>query len=262
MASTELEAGRSAWRPTQPDLDLVGLAGGGRSEPISGRRRSLQIAFSAALHSLVVGALLVIPLLRDVPLPEPTQAVRAFFVTPALVPPPPPPPPPAPASRATARVAPIASLNSPSAFVAPTQIPNAIDLPEEADLGLPGGVAGGVEGGVAGGVVGGLVGGLGQAVPATAPLRVGGAIREPRKIFNVNPTYPTVARAARIQGVVVIECVIGTDGRVRDAKVVDSQPLLDNAALAAVQQWRYTPTLYQGVPVPVILTVTVTFRLA
>ena len=123
----------------------------------------------------------------------------------------------------------------------------------------------GVEGGIVGGVVGGIVGGLLRAPPPppppTEPVRVGGNISAPVKTKNVDPRYPEVARAARVSGVVILEAVIGPDGRVTDVKVLRSVPLLDDAAVLAVQQWEYTPTLLNGVPVPVIMTVTVNFQL-
>ena len=78
---------------------------------------------------------------------------------------------------------------------------------------------------------------------------------------NVDPRYPPVAQAARVQGVVILEAVIGPDGRVTDVKVLRSVPLLDEAAIEAVRQWTYTPTLLNGVAVPVIMTVTVNFQL-
>jgi protein TonB len=127
------------------------------------------------------------------------------------------------------------------------------------------GVPGGVEGGVPGGVVGGVVGGLPQAPPPppppSAPVRVGGNIKTPNKTKDVKPVYPPIAQSARVQGVVIIEATIGPDGRVKDAKVLRSIPLLDAAALDAVKQWVFTPTLLNGVPVPVIMTVTVNFTL-
>jgi protein TonB len=92
-------------------------------------------------------------------------------------------------------------------------------------------------------------------------VRVGGAIRSPTQIKKVNPVYPPIAQSARVQGVVIIEAIIGPDGRVSEAKVLRSIPLLDAAALDAVKQWVYTPTLLNGVPVPVIMTVTVNFTL-
>ena len=94
-----------------------------------------------------------------------------------------------------------------------------------------------------------------------APVRVGGLIREPRRIAYVSPVYPLIAQAARLEGDVVLEAIIGTDGIVQDLRVVRSSPLLDEAAVEAVRQWRYTPTLLNGTPVPVVMTVRVSFRL-
>jgi TonB family protein len=95
-------------------------------------------------------------------------------------------------------------------------------------------------------------------VPPDA-IRVGGNIKAPTKIRDVRPVYPDIAKAARVQGVVIIEAIIGPDGSVMDARVLRSIPLLDEAALDAVRQWRFVPTLLNGVPVPVIMTVTVNF---
>ena len=99
------------------------------------------------------------------------------------------------------------------------------------------------------------------APPADTPLRVGGDIKEPRKVRDVKPVYPPDALAAGVQGVVILETVIGPDGTVRDARVLRSQPMLDQAALEAVRQWEFTPTLLNGVPVSVIMTVTVNFSM-
>jgi TonB family protein len=98
--------------------------------------------------------------------------------------------------------------------------------------------------------------------PSMQPVRVGGEIKEPRKLKDVPPVYPDIARQARVQGVVILECEIGPDGRVTEVKVLRGIPLLDAAAMEAVRQWVYTPTLLNGVPVPVIMTVTVNFRLS
>jgi TonB family protein len=94
-----------------------------------------------------------------------------------------------------------------------------------------------------------------------APVRVGGEIKPPVRIKNVPPEYPVEALASRTQGMVIVEATIGADGRVTNATVVRSVPLLDRAALAAVQQWLYEPTYVDGRPVPVIMTVTVNFTL-
>jgi TonB family protein len=97
--------------------------------------------------------------------------------------------------------------------------------------------------------------------PPAAPVRVGGNIKPPQKTRDVRPVYPPIAQSARVQGIVIIEATIGPDGAVKDAKVLRSIPLLDQAALDAVRQWQFTPTLLNGVPVPVIMTVTVQFTL-
>ena len=114
-------------------------------------------------------------------------------------------------------------------------------------------------------MVAGILGGNALAPPPPptpdAPVRVGGNIRPPEKLRDVAPVYPDVAQAARVQGIVIIEAVIGPDGSVTDTTILRSVPLLDEAALTAVRQWQYTPTLLNGVPVAVIMTVTVNFTL-
>jgi len=97
--------------------------------------------------------------------------------------------------------------------------------------------------------------------PGDPPLRIGGAIKEPKKIKDVRPVYPPIAQSARVSGIVIIEATIGVDGSVTDARVIRAVALLDQAALEAVRQWKFTPTTLNGVPVPVIMTVTVNFTL-
>ncbi|HEX8029540.1 MAG TPA: energy transducer TonB, partial [Vicinamibacterales bacterium] len=94
-----------------------------------------------------------------------------------------------------------------------------------------------------------------------APVRVGGAVRPPVKTRHVDPVYSTIAQSARVQGLVIIEATIGPDGRIQNARILRSVPLLDQSALDAVRQWEFTPTLLNGVPVPVIMMVTVSFTL-
>ncbi|ODS54860.1 MAG: hypothetical protein ABS36_10375 [Acidobacteria bacterium SCN 69-37] len=93
------------------------------------------------------------------------------------------------------------------------------------------------------------------------PLRIGGNIKEPAKIRHVNPAYPKLAYASKVSGVVIIEATVDESGHVADTKILRSIPMLDQAALEAVRQWEYVPTLMNGVPVPVIMTVTVNFTL-
>jgi protein TonB len=146
--------------------------------------------------------------------------------------------------------------------VAPIEIPEAIVPEEGLDLGVEGGVPGGVEGGVPGGVLGGVVGGLAQLPPPEPPrVRVGGAIIAPKLLLRINPAYPPLAAQARVQGVVILEAIVGIDGRVKSAHVLRGQPLFDAAAIEAVRRWRYAPLLLNGVPTEFILTVTVQFNL-
>jgi protein TonB len=225
-------------------------------------RQGFTLPVSFAVHAVLITLLLVVPIITSDQMPEPTSVVRAFFVEPAAPPPPPPPPPPpAPRSTLVPRT-PVAAPTDPGRFVAPVEIPDEIPPDEGIDLGIEGGVPGGVEGGVAGGVVGGVVGGLGDAPPPMQAVRVGGQIKEPKKLRHVAPVYPPIARQARVQGVVVLECTISPQGRVTDVRVVRGIPLLDASAIEAVKQWVYTPTLLNGVPVPVIMTVTVNFRIS
>jgi protein TonB len=90
---------------------------------------------------------------------------------------------------------------------------------------------------------------------------VGGDIKRPVKLREVAPTYPPLARAARVEGIVIVEAIVGPDGKVQDARVLRSSPLLDAAALDAVRQWEFTPTLLNGIPIAIVMTVTVDFRL-
>jgi len=93
-------------------------------------------------------------------------------------------------------------------------------------------------------------------------LRVGdGGIPAPKKIKDVAPAYPPIAQSARVQGPVVCDVVIDAEGNVMAARVVQSIALLDRAALDAVKQWKYVPTLLNGVPTPVFATITVKFSL-
>jgi TonB family protein len=99
-----------------------------------------------------------------------------------------------------------------------------------------------------------------------APIRVGspggagqGAVQAPTKTKDVAPRYPVEAQRARISGMVQLEAVIDRQGKVKDLRVIRSVPELDDAASRAVSQWEYTPTLIAGVPVEVIMTVTVRF---
>jgi protein TonB len=250
-------------------------------------KRKLTLPVSIAVHVVILFAILVVPYLRYNEMPEPALGtVHAFFVEPATGPPPPPPPPAAPKAAVAApkisRPKPV--IQEQPRFTAPTEVPkeiprdegvasaaSALDSAPAAGVagGEPGGVEGGVPGGVAGGVPGGIVGGVLGGVPKEEtppppdkPVRVGGQIKAPRKVRDQPPAYPDVAKQARVEGVVVLEAVISPVGRVTEVKVLRGSPLLDDAAVNAVKSWVYTPTLLNGVPVPVVMTVTVSFKLS
>lgn len=92
-------------------------------------------------------------------------------------------------------------------------------------------------------------------------VRVGGQVQSARLIYQEHPIYPPLARAARIQGVVRMEAIIGKDGTVQDIKVISGQPFLIESALEAVSRWRYQPTLLSGEPVEVATEVDINFTL-
>jgi protein TonB len=261
--SAEKRAVRSRTSAPEPILTL-GSYGLTDVDPVVRKRRGVAVPVSAGLHAGAAVAFVLVPLLLAGALPQPAGDIRAFFAEPLSAPAPPPPPPP-PAARAA--VAPPLAPKAPtvaSGFVAPIEVPREIRPEQGLDLGgAEGGVPGGVEGGVPGGVVGGIVGGLPDAPPppAATPVRVGGDVREPRKVLDVAPAYPDLAVKAHVEGIVIIEATIDARGRVVDAKLLRSVPMLDEAALEAVRKWVYTPTLLSGVPTPVIMTVTVNFRL-
>ena len=94
-----------------------------------------------------------------------------------------------------------------------------------------------------------------------APLRAGIQIEAPRKIRHVDPTYPKLAEQTGVSGMVILECVIDREGRIADVRVLKGHALLNPAAVDAVREWTYRPSLRNGVPVPVIMTVTVRFEM-
>jgi len=101
-----------------------------------------------------------------------------------------------------------------------------------------------------------------RAAGSAAPIRVGDGVPPPRKVHDVSPVYPLAARTLRVQGLVILEATIGPTGDVVDVEVLRSVPELDAAAVAAVEQWRYEPTLVDGEAVAVVMTVTIHFGLS
>jgi periplasmic protein TonB len=233
------------------------------------RRSPLKWLSAMGLHIVIVAALIIVPLYTTG-----TIHLNEYHEIPVVAPPPPLAPPPAPAGGAVAPhiTHPKAKLNyTLQKLTAPTAIPKSVssgsdNVGETApDLG---GVPGGVPGGVIGGVVGGVIGGTGTTAPpppAARPVqkvvRVGGNVKAPRQTYSVNPAYPSVAREAHIGGMVVVDAVIDEHGNVVQARVLSGHPLLIDAALKAVLQWKYEPTTLNGQPVSVELQVQVHFNL-
>jgi periplasmic protein TonB len=192
-------------------------------------------------------------------------------------PPPPPPPPPAPAEAIVRAAPPRRVFEQSGKLIAPTVVPKNIADIKEAPMapdvdgaGVPGGVPGGVAGGSMGGVIGGVIGGVNSSIAAPiaprdnkprAPIRVGGRVREPRIIHRVEPTYPPLARQTHMSGVVILDAILDEQGNVAEMKIVSGPPLLIQAAMVAVKQWKYEPTYLNDQPVAVQLNVTVTFVL-
>jgi periplasmic protein TonB len=246
-------------------------SGGGRRSPIlfqslvitepekHAGRTSATLIISVILHSALVIAIAILPLLFYDALPS-QEGLKAFFVAPLEVAPPPPPPPPPPAN-AIVRAAPRIEPPQPRGFVAPVEVPNEIKPEEGLDLG--GDSAGGVEGGVPGGVVGGVVGGLPMEAPPPPAkvVRIGGQIAQPKLIRQVKPVYPDLAVQSRVSALVILEAEVDTRGYVKAVKVLRGHPLFDDSAMEAVKQWRYQPLLLNGEPTGFILTVTVNFNL-
>ena len=215
------------------------------------------VPVSVAAHAAAFAACLIVPLARDVeaPTPWPLSSMRDFIAA-APVPPPP--------GEQVVRRASLRTNEAP--IVQPDRIGDDTSVPP------PGPVSDVITGdhssqfGVPDGLITDAFAPPAVALPIAAPApprtyRPGGAIREPRKIHDVPPLYPEIARAAHVEGIVILEAVINERGEVTDARVLRSVPLLDNAALTAVKQWRYTPTLLNGVPVRVLMTVTFRFSL-
>ena len=93
------------------------------------------------------------------------------------------------------------------------------------------------------------------------PIKVADLPVPPRKIVDVRPIYPEIARVAHIEGLVVLEAVLDPSGQVTQLRIIRSVPMLDQAAMDAVRQWRYTPTMYYGQPVSVLMSITIKFSL-
>jgi protein TonB len=219
------------------------------------------VILSMIFQTAFLAVLILIPLIY-------TEALPKTMMATLLVAPPPPPPPPPPPIAAVVHVKPQVHLMDAGKLVAPKVIPKDIKIIKEdaPDMsGMQGGVAGGVAGGQMGGVIGGVIGGVGAAPPPPKPsqtrIRQGGQVQAAKLMNKVQPLYPPLARQTRISGTVRLHAIIGKNGGVEQLEVISGHPLLVQAALDAVKQWRYQATTLNGEPVEVDTTIDVIFSL-
>jgi len=233
------------------------IVSGAKSRP----RNPLAAFGSLTFQLLVLTALIVVPLFRTETLPKRETLTMLYAPAPAV------------ASNATRFQAPVTPTYASSSI----SIPNATHAAQEAPppaAGTTGGVVGGVPGGMVGGVPGGVLGevlGSTHSLPVIAKtpdptpskrMRIASRVAEANLVHDVAPTYPPEAGRARVEGTVVLLAVIGKDGSVQDVQVESGLPLLAQAAIDAVKQWRYKPYLLNGEPVEVASRITINFTLS
>ena len=230
-------------------------------------RRGWTSLLSFILQAMIIGVMVLIPLIFTEALPK--AQLMTFLVAP---PPPPPPPPPAAAPVKIVHQVQTDIVNG--QLRTPTKIPKKVEMIKEVEAPPPvmaaTGVVGGVPGGVPGGSMGGVLGSIASAgavvaMPKIATpqrVRVSSGVQSGLLIRKVQPSYPPLARQARIQGTVVLQAQISKTGDIENLQLVSGHPMLAPAAIEAVKQWKYKPYLLNGEPVEVETTVQVNFSLA
>lgn len=261
-----------ARRPDDEGEDLGLFADLVVSAPRRGPRRTFGLHASFAVHAVLLTAVVLVPIVWPEAAPVHPDYVKAL-----LYDPPPPPPPPLPKGTAAVQKA------QPAKPVAPDPPPEhkpilTADIPSQtppvaehrddiadqfgsehgSDFGMPEGMEEGVEGGVPGGVPGGVVGGV---IGGTGDGAVVDYDQPPRLLRQTQPKYPQEAFVKKVEGTVTLEVLIDASGRVARARVMDSVPLLDQAAIQCVMQWAFSPAIKHGRPVPVVANIPVTFRI-
>ena len=233
------------------------------------RRSPMDWAVSFFIHSAILILLLLLPLYFSQGI-DMKRLETTLLVAP--MPPMAPAPPPPPSAARVAHVAP--KVFTPGKLTAPTFIPKAVPMassdaapPEEALSAGMGAVPGGVPGGQIGGITGGIPGLAAPVMAAPAaegpkkPVRIGGDVKPPRLIYGPAAVYPILASQGHVHGIVVIDAIIDEHGSVVQEKVLSGHPLLIQAALKAVSERKYEPTILDGVPTPVDLRVEVNFQM-
>jgi len=229
-------------------------------------KRGMTTTISFIIQIGIIIVMILIPLIFTEALPR-TQLMTF------LVAPPPPPPPPPPAAAPVKIVKQIQTDIVNGQLRTPTKIPQKVQMIKEdeapppvmATSGVVGGVPGGVPGGQMGGVIGGIISSTPVAVPKVATpqrVRVSQGVSTGLLVRKVNPSYPPLARQARIQGTVVLQAEISKTGDIQNLRLISGHPMLAPSAIEAVKQWKYKPYLLNGEPVEVETTVQVNFTLS
>src|SRR6266700_2826797 len=222
--------------------------------------QKLTTTISTVVQLALVLFLVLLPLIF-------TEALPKGQLTTWLVAPPPPPPPPPPAAPQIQHVQKVSEIVN-GELRQPSKIPKIVKAIKEEEApapstGVVGGVVGGVPGGSAGGVIGGIIGSAAPPPKVATPQkqRVSSAVAEGLKIHDVQPTYPQMARIAHIQGDVILQATISKTGAIEGLHGVSGHPILIQAAMEAVKQWKYKPYILNGDPVEVETTIKVQFHM-
>jgi periplasmic protein TonB len=271
LTPAPLEPGAPPPTPDEDDLFTASLIA---SNPQKQERKWWGAEVSLVVHVVTVASLILVPIFWPSESPEQRDMIRAL-----LYDPPPPPPPPLPQGSSLAHktetakpVTPDPQVKVEPKFVAPIEQPQEKPLTPEnkapadeqfgSETGDETGVADGMEGGVVGGQVGGIPGGvLGGVVGGTGTGPVMDYDTAPRPIKITRPQYPQEAFIKKIEGTVIVEILIDIQGRVVRARVIQSVPLLDAAAVQTVYQWVFSPAIKHGRPVPTLAHAPVAFRI-
>jgi len=227
------------------------------------RRNPWAAVGSLAFQFAVLLTLVIVPLYHVATLPKSEMLTRLYFQPPAAA-----------GSSASSLRAPTSKFMPATIRIPSHKTQETAPTPPSAPAAPMGGVVGGIPGGVVGGAP---IGGLSEVVggtrnvsipvkpPDPAPIKrvyVPARIAEANLVHDVAPTYPPEAGRSRIEGTVVLVAVIGKDGSVQDVRVESGLPILAQAAIDAVKQWRYRPYLLNGEPVEVDSRITVNFTLS
>ncbi len=220
-------------------------------------KRAITTTISFIFQLCLIAFLVLVPLLYTEALPK--AQLMTFLVAP---------PPPAPPAAAVKVVHVVQTNLDEGRLRTPTKIPTKIEMiAEEAPAisGVVGDVPGGIPGGTPNGVMRSIISSTLPAVPKVAKptrVRVSQGVTQGLLLRKVNPTYPALARAARVQGSVLLQAEISKTGDIENLHLISGHPMLAPAAIEAVKQWKYKPYVLNGEPVDVETQITVNFTLS